>query len=267
MKSCILVLTLACLFLEETTHVLAQSLKRLQKKTKDIKELDPVEECSALRNEANELETSNRALQNEIFKCKQRDRCPNKGPDGIYKITVGGNNIARTAITFEASCKRCGWMIFQRRSDGSENFNRGWKHYKAGFGNIKRDFFIGLEKLHLITKAHRCQVLIELRDKKGNRRYAHYDQIEIGSEKESYMLKVVGKYSGTAGDSLKYHENAKFSTFDRDNDSHTENCAKHHHGGWWFKKCATRFVVRINSSFKRHNFKHLKLQLAEWKVL
>jgi len=63
MKSCILVLTLSCLFLEETTHVLAQKVvKRLQKKTKDIKEQDPVEECSALRNEANKLETSNRAL-------------------------------------------------------------------------------------------------------------------------------------------------------------------------------------------------------------
>ncbi|XP_037710486.1 fibrinogen-like protein A [Drosophila subpulchrella] len=235
MKSCILVLTLSCLFLEETTHVLAQSVKKLQKKTKDIKKQDPAEECMALRNEANELETSNKALQNEIFKCKLRDRCPNKGPDGIYKITLGGKNTARTAITFEASCKRCGWMIFQRRSDASENFNRDWKHYKAGFGNIKRDFFIGLEKLHLITKAHHCQVLIELRDKKGHRRYAHYDQIEIGSEKESYVLKVVGSYSGTAGDSLKYHENAKFSTYDRDNDLHTENCAKHHHGGWWFK--------------------------------
>ncbi|XP_016961774.1 fibroleukin-like [Drosophila biarmipes] len=235
----ILLLTLSCLLLEETTHVLAQAVKSLEEKAKDTKKQDSEEECSALRNEAKTLEISNKALKNEIFLCNQKDRCPPKGPDGIYKITIGGRKTARTTNTFKAPCKKGGWMIFQRRIDGSENFNRGWKQYKTGFGNIKREFFIGLEKLHLITKAHRCEVSIELRDASGNRRFALYDQFEIGSERESYNLKVVGNYSGTAGDSLKYHEKAKFSTYDRDNDSHTDNCAKHHHGGWWFKKCAT----------------------------
>ena len=45
---------------------------------------------------------------------------------------------------------------------------------------------------------------------------------------------------GTAGDSLEYHNNAEFSTKDKDNDiSSSRNCAALYDakGGWWFKSC------------------------------
>ena len=42
---------------------------------------------------------------------------------------------------------------------------------------------------------------------------------------------------GNAGDSLKRHNKMKFSTYDRDNDKASKNCAKAHLGGWWYKKC------------------------------
>ncbi|KAH8353679.1 hypothetical protein KR084_012660, partial [Drosophila pseudotakahashii] len=178
---------------------------------------------------------------------------------GIYPITVPGIK------TFSAPCKSCGWMTFQRRFDGSENFNRDWKHYKNGFGNIKGEFFIGLERLHLITKANDCAIYIELKNKKGESRYAQYDSFVVGSEKESYRLKVVGKYSGTAGDSLTYHEKMKFSTYDRDSDQHTENCAKYHHGGWWFKKCATSSLMgKYYKSGKKPEFQNYGIFWGSW---
>ena len=58
----------------------------------------------------------------------------------------------------------------------------------------------------------------------------------VGSEAEGYVLHV-GGFSGTAGDSLKFSNGAKFSTPDRDNDSHpSKHCAQYLSGAWWFSE-------------------------------
>ena len=47
----------------------------------------------------------------------------------------------------------------------------------------------------------------------------------------------MGSYSGTAGDSLAYHNNMAFSTKDRDNDGWNSNCAVRFIGVWWYNSC------------------------------
>lgn len=41
--------------------------------------------------------------------------------------------------------------VIQNRFDGSVNFLRGWTDYKHGFGNMATEFWLGLEKIHMIT--------------------------------------------------------------------------------------------------------------------
>ena len=37
-----------------------------------------------------------------------------------------------------------GWLVVQRRKDGSVSFDRGWIEYEEGFGDLNGEFWYGL---------------------------------------------------------------------------------------------------------------------------
>ncbi|XP_058123333.1 microfibril-associated glycoprotein 4-like [Anopheles ziemanni] len=129
------------------------------------------------------------------------------------------------------------WVVLQHRFDGSLTFNRDWHDYRDGFGDQRGEHWLGLKHMHRLLTGNRHELLILLESFENETAYANYDDFRIGDESEQFVLKTLGKYSGTAGDSLKYHLNSKFSTHDQDNDAHTNNCAFMYHGGWWYKDC------------------------------
>jgi len=116
-------------------------------------------------------------------------------------------------------------MTIQRRIDGSENFTRDWESYR---------------KLYLMTDQRPCELVIKLGDANGTTKYAYYDGFKIGNEEALYKIINLAFRSGTAGDSMFWNKNKKFSTFDRDNDLIPRDCAKTHSGGWWFAECGYR---------------------------
>ena len=131
-----------------------------------------------------------------------------------------------------------GWTVFQRRMDGSVSFNRTWDSYVDGFGCLKREHWLGLEKIHCLTASKgRAELYVDMYDCDGVRKYARYSYFHVEGSSVNYKLHVSG-YSGTAGDSLNYHNEAEFSTRDRDNDSDGSSCSNIIDGnGWWFKAC------------------------------
>jgi len=130
-----------------------------------------------------------------------------------------------------------GWTVFQRRQDGSVDFYRGWDDYKAGFGQLAAEFWLGNDKIHRLTASRPNSLRVELKDWNGGKAHAKYGKFSIGDERAQYRLEV-GSYSGTAGDSLAWHNNMAFTTKDRDNDRYgSRNCAVVWTGAWWYNNC------------------------------
>ncbi|XP_060061628.1 ficolin-3 isoform X2 [Erinaceus europaeus] len=130
-----------------------------------------------------------------------------------------------------------GWLVFQRRQDGTVDFFRSWSSYKAGFGSQESEFWLGNENLHQLTLQGTWELWVELEDFNGAHTFAHYESFRLLGEAEHYKL-VLGKFlKGTAGDSLSLHNGTPFTTKDADHDTSDGNCAVIVHGAWWYKAC------------------------------
>ncbi|XP_033640221.1 coagulation factor VIII-like isoform X2 [Asterias rubens] len=69
--------------------------------------------------------------------------------DGIYTIYPYQND---TGIKVFCDMKSdTGWIVIQRRYDGSVNFKRSLADYKDGFGSMNGEFWLGNEILHKLT--------------------------------------------------------------------------------------------------------------------
>ncbi|XP_019949948.1 microfibril-associated glycoprotein 4-like isoform X2 [Paralichthys olivaceus] len=128
-------------------------------------------------------------------------------------------------------------LILQRRKDGTINFYRGWDQYKTGFGLASGEYWLGLENIHLLTLRKSYEMRIDMEDFEGAKAYVHYSSFMVGPEQEGYTLTCSGFKDGGAGNSLSEHSGQKFSTFDKDQDTHASNCAKTYLGGWWYGEC------------------------------
>ena len=59
--------------------------------------------------------------------------------DGVFTLEI-------EEYSFLARCEfdaDHGWTVLQWRYDGSEDFDRVWVDYKAGFGNPAQEYWIG----------------------------------------------------------------------------------------------------------------------------
>ncbi|XP_036974158.1 tenascin isoform X4 [Acanthopagrus latus] len=178
---------------------------------------------------------------------------------GLYTIYVGGEESQPIQVYCDMTTDGGGWMVLLRRQNGKLEFYRNWKNYTAGFGNMNNEFWLGLSNLHKITNSGHYELRVDLRDK-GESAYAQYDKFTIAEPRTRYKL-YIGAYSGTAGDSMTYHQGRPFSTYDNDNDIAVTNCALSYKGAFWYKNCH-----RVNLMGKYGDTSHSKgINWFHWK--
>ncbi|XP_061078875.1 microfibril-associated glycoprotein 4-like [Conger conger] len=152
---------------------------------------------------------------------------------GVYTVYPRGYNQA-VQVYCEMDCEndehKGGWMVLQRRMDGTVNFYRPWAHYKTGFGNISGEHWLGLEHIFAITWQKKYMLKVEMEDFEGGNVHACYTSFSIDTESEGYRLHL-GKYiDGGAGNALIYSVGSSFSTFDHGPYSYY---AEKYQGGFW----------------------------------
>uniref|UniRef100_A0A1X7UMS3 Fibrinogen C-terminal domain-containing protein n=1 Tax=Amphimedon queenslandica TaxID=400682 RepID=A0A1X7UMS3_AMPQE len=170
-----------------------------------------------------------------------------------------------------------GWAVFQRREDGSVDFYRYWADYMNGFGNLTGEFWLGLSKIHCLTKGRSNTLRVELQEFNNNITiYAEFSRFNIGDNNTEYTLSV-GGYSGTAQNSMYLHDGMRFSTRDDDNDLGPDySCAIGHTGAWWYRGCHVAclngqyFQTPVNNAngivWYEYNKNYVVFKFSEMKV-
>uniref|UniRef100_A0A665U106 Zmp:0000000846 n=1 Tax=Echeneis naucrates TaxID=173247 RepID=A0A665U106_ECHNA len=191
---------------------------------------------------------------------------------GLFTVYVGGEESQPLRVYCDMTTDGGGWMVFLRRQNGKLEFFRNWKNYTAGFGNMTDEFWLGLSNLHKMTSSGHYELRVDLRDK-GESAYAQYDKFTVAEPRTRYKV-FIGGYSGTAGDSMTYHQGRPFSTYDNDNDIAVTNCALSYKGAFWYKNCHRVNLMGKygdNSHSKGINWFHWKghehsIEFAEMKI-
>uniref|UniRef100_A0A670Y6J6 Fibrinogen C-terminal domain-containing protein n=1 Tax=Pseudonaja textilis TaxID=8673 RepID=A0A670Y6J6_PSETE len=106
-----------------------------------------------------------------------------------------------------------------------------------GFGNLEGEHWLGLESIHLLTHQGSYMLRVLMEDWSGRQAQAEYNTFALEPESDFYRLQL-GKYQGSAGDSLSWHNGRQFTTLDHDHDAYSGNCAHYQKGGWWYNMCA-----------------------------
>ena len=200
----------------------------------------------------------------------------------VYKFNRFCNNCRSLLATgyCDTLTNGGGWLVVQRRQDGSVDFNRGWADYEDGFGSLTGEFWYGLQPLHCLTNQGQWEMRIDFTLTDGTKSYISYSSFKIGPASSNYQLSISGYKGITSNDPIIGSSNnyKGFTTKDRDNDRLEVNCATSdvgYAGGWWYHRCSHIFInhqyknyygIYLSGSWKSLSFTEMKIRSIECKL-
>ena len=188
----------------------------------------------------------------------------NKPKQYKMKNMCGNHHSTITNVYCDTVTAGGGWLVIQRRIDGSVDFNRYWSEYEEGFGNLPvddedttKEFWIGLRSLHCLTSQGHWELRIDYMLSNKTKEYLSYHHFRVGPASDDYRLSISGFSGSTTDPILAPGENnlngMKFTTRDRDNDKWIANCAVYNvgnAGGWWYNSCSH---IYLNHQYNHRN--------------
>ncbi|XP_066925233.1 angiopoietin-1-like [Clytia hemisphaerica] len=170
--------------------------------------------------------------------------------DGVYYINFNGY---RRKVFCDMTTEGGGWIVMQKRFDGSEDFYHDWATYKEGFGNVDGEYWLGNEFIHQYTNRFSTTLRVDASGFDGQTNFITLDGFYLQGEASKYRIYF---QANTCHQSTSPHNLCRswylshgytFSTLDQDNDSHrTQHCATSMKMGWWFEACGD---IGLNGSY------------------
>ncbi|CAH1246567.1 FGL1 [Branchiostoma lanceolatum] len=209
----------------------------------------------------------------DVYRDCDHARSDGKTASGVYHIQPRGAT-APFSVFCEMEPSGGGWTVIQRRTkEGTVNFTRGWEDYKRGFGDLKDELWLGLENIYALTNQGQYALQIDFKGYTGVSGYTLYSSFKVNNERDSYRLHLAHRLRGTS-DCLNTRSTGKnvtgmaFSTFDRDHDLASYNCAEKFRGGWWFNSCSSVILNGVKKYWKTHDqyYKEVRQGLGLYNV-
>lgn len=69
--------------------------------------------------------------------------------------------------------------MIQRRVDGSVSFDRSWRDYRDGFGDLHSEFWLGNEHIHELSTQGEYSLRIHLEDWSNKHKHALYQSFRL----------------------------------------------------------------------------------------
>ena len=126
-----------------------------------------------------------------------------------------------------------GWIVIQRiRINSQLSFIKNWREYEEGFGDLNKDFWAGLELMHILTQRGQWEMRVDYQ--KNDKTWSQLPPLQSVQcrNSEEYPL-TVGGFIGVGSDRFANHNGIKFFTLDNDNDKRRiGNCAAAWKSAW-----------------------------------
>ena len=236
------------------------------------------QQCDKLLHQHNQFKAHCRPYMMTSKSCCDLADLPlSKAPSAVYQIMTNCS-CQFSSFSTEAIDAYCdmdttdgGWMVIQRnKKDGVNTFNKKWKDYEEGFGDLNGDkLWYGLKALSCFTETGQWELRIDFQFDNKTWSHLHYKQFKVGSSSAEYPLTIGGFTGITPEDPFVTHplNNMKFTTTDNDNDLYSSNCASSYGDGWWHNNCyhidPNYQAPRVYLNFKWYNLLSVEMKMRQ----
>ena len=143
-----------------------------------------------------------------------------KTTSDVYSIDPDGQG-AFDVFCDQNTTQGGGYVVIQRRKDGSVDFFRNWITYQNRFGYLKGEFWLGLDNIHRLTSQTKNQLRVDLTDWEEHTAYAEYSGFTVDGESTNYIMDFDSFVGGKLSPPIEWDTDIEINT-DTQTHKHTQ---------------------------------------------
>ena len=187
--------------------------------------------------------------------------------DGPHTIYPSRQGLASLRVSCDQETDGGGWIMYQRRVDGTVHFTRSWEEYKYGFGDHgdnTTELWLGNEYVYQLVQSYgstEWELRIEADAFDGTSCWLVASDFRMNNETLRYSIywdSVTESVVGLADD-LNHHKLKPFITLDNSEwwsmmgwewSMMARECVRKYKGGWWYVSLYMCGKISLNGEYE-----------------